>query len=528
MIDLTAPTIFLYGPPATGKSSAARRLATYLKKTAIDLDQMIEQRAGKTIPRIFAEDGEDAFRDAETATLTNICQTRPQAVVALGGGALLRAQNRAMAEATGPIVVIHTPLHILAKRASRRPGSRPLAESTEHLRQLLETRKEHYASFPLSITLRAEGNPQSVVRRIARRLGRFSVPGMGDPYTVTVAPNAYRLLPELIGALPVAPHHILVVADSNTAPLYGQKVLECLGSLPVQLVTIPAGEEHKTFVTITKLWEEMLAHHIERNDLLIALGGGVVGDLTGFASATWLRGVRWLNLPTSLLAMVDAGVGGKTGADLPQGKNLIGAFHPPVAVVCDTTTLSTLPERELRCGYAEAYKHAVIEDASLSELLVAVAKAPSDVDAMTQMICRAILVKIRAIVHDPFEKTGQRAALNLGHTIGHGIEAASHFTIQHGEAVAMGLYAAARLAVSLKSANPELPRQIQQTLEQLGLPVEIPESLDREAILAAMMNDKKRDNNAIRFVLPIALGKVVTGVEVTREQLDAFLKDKDE
>ncbi len=518
MIPYNSPTLFLYGPPATGKSTCAQNLAVALGKAALDLDTLVEARLGMSIPKFVEQSGGEAFRDVESATLEKLCQERPNAVVALGGGTLLRAYNRSIAEACGPIVCIHTPPDVLARRIERKAGSRPFSRNAEALRKTLAERQEHYASFPLSVFLPSEISPQEVWPRVMAKFGRYLVSGMGTPYPVIVAPGAVAELPRLLARMEPKPQHLLLVGDSNTLPLYKEKVFSALGH-EVPVFEIPAGEENKTIATVERLWQAMLNAGLERNDLVLALGGGVVGDLTGFAASTWLRGIRWLNLPTSLLAMVDAGIGGKTGADLTAGKNLIGAFHPPCAVLSDTETLATLPAREIRCGLAETYKHAVISDPELATMLEAFATKHNDLDYLTQLVIRSVGVKVRAIVEDPFEKTGRRAALNLGHTVGHAVEAASKFTIAHGEAVAIGTVVAARLSEAIKLVKPGLAETLQRGLAALDLPTAIPAEQTPEELCAYLSHDKKKANGRVRFVLPRAIGEVQTGCIVPDEVL---------
>ncbi len=522
MIPLASPTLFLYGPPATGKSTCAQNLAVALGKSAVDLDTLVEQRVGCTIPQYVAKAGAEAFRDAEGAALAELCARRPNAVVALGGGTLLRPENRAVAEACGPIVCIHTAPEVLARRVERKAGSRPFSKNAEGLLKTLAERKAHYASFPLRVDLEGDPSPQEVWPRVLAAFGRYVVSGMGPAYTVTVAPGAFAELPRALTRLEPRPRHLLLVGDSNTLPLYKEKVFAALGgAIPCHM--IPAGEEHKTLSTVEGIWGAMLGAGLERGDLAIALGGGVVGDLTGFAASAWLRGIRWLNLPTTLLAMVDAGVGGKTGADLPAGKNLIGAFHPPCAVLSDTETLSTLPERELRCGLAETFKHAVIGDPGLLALLRGFADGRGDVDFLTRLVVRSVGVKVRTILEDPFERTGRRAALNLGHTVGHAVEAASGFAVAHGEAVAIGTVAAARIAERIGFAEAGLSQTLAEGLAALGLPTEIPSGQRPEDLLGYLSHDKKKAGGVVRFALPKAVGDVATGCTVPEEVLHGIL-----
>lgn len=523
MINYASETLFLYGPPATGKSTCAQNLAAALGKRAMDLDTLIEARVGMSIPAYVAAAGATAFRDAETAVLAEVCRERPNAVVALGGGALLREGNRALAEAAGPVVCILTPPEVLAQRVERKAGSRPFSKDGAALLKTLAERKAHYESFSLRVTVNGVEAPQEVWPRVMAACGRYLVSGMGAAYGVRVAPGGIGGLRQAIARLEPRPRHLLVVGDSHTLPLYRAAVMAGLGE-EVACHEIPAGEEHKTLSTIEGIWEAMLRAGLERNDLVIALGGGVVGDLTGFSAATWLRGIRWLNLPTTLLAMVDAGVGGKTGADLRAGKNLIGAFHPPCAVISDPAVLATLPERELRCGLAETYKHAVIGDPGLAEMLGDFAARRGDLDYLTQLVIRSVGVKVRTILADPFERTGRRAALNLGHTVGHAVEAASGFTVAHGEAVAIGTVAAARLAERLGLAREAgLAERIRTGLAALGLPTEIPAGQSPAVLRDYLSHDKKKAGGVVRFALPLAFGEVKTGCTIPEEVLNDIL-----
>jgi 3-dehydroquinate synthase len=308
--------------------------------------------------------------------------------------------------------------------------------------------------------------------------------------------------------------------------LYASRATASLESsgYSVEILTIPPGEQHKTLETVSCLWEGFLAAGVERGSTVVALGGGVVGDLTGFAAAMWLRGVPWVNVPTTLLAMCDSSLGGKTGADLPQGKNLIGAFHPPALVLADPEVLATLPEDEVRNGMAEVMKHGVIADPMLFELCQHPSLLPFNRggggEAFDEIVRRSMAVKIHIIQEDPYEG-GRRSALNLGHTIGHAVELVSGFRLRHGEAVAIGMVAEARLAeqMGIASAQSDLAICIATALQAIGLPTEIPSHLDRDAIQRAILVDKKRAGGKVRFALPVKIGEVITGVEVDKVDL---------
>ena len=409
----------------------------------------------------------------------------------------------------------------------------PQAGQGKPVAQLLAERAGHYASFPHRVTV-SDRPPEETADAVQASLGHYRVSGMGKAYDVHTGPGLLDRVGELASALGIGDRTV-IVGDTHTLPLYGERVAASLRAkgFAVTCVAIPAGEETKTIATAASLWSAFLKAGIERGHAVIALGGGVVGDLTGFAAATWLRGVRWIGLPTTLLAMVDSGLGGKTGADLPEGKNLIGAFHPPSLVLADTATLATLPVRELRCGLAEALKHAVIGDPTLFAALpnfafckdaepASACSCLSGAEWLAPFVARAMAVKIRVIQQDPFEK-GFRAALNLGHTIGHGIEKATHFKVQHGEAVAIGTVLEARLAEALGLARRGLADQLAERFTALGLPISMPAGIDVAEVRAAMTLDKKKAGGKVRFALPADIGDVRVGVTVDEASLAQVL-----
>ena len=250
----------------------------------------------------------------------------------------------------------------------------------------------------------------------------------------------------------------------------------------------------------------------------MAVGGGMIGDLTGFAAATFMRGVRWVNVPTTLLAMLDASIGGKVGVNLPQGKNLVGTFHPPALVLADPEVLETLPPEEYTSGMAEMLKHGLIADAELFDALV-----PEALPLSRDLLQRAIEVKVKIVQRDPYEK-GERAKLNMGHTIGHGIEAASDFALRHGEAIAIGLLAETRLAERIGLAAAGLSEQVAAKLRALGLPTSCP-GLPKQRIRTLMSSDKKKRAGELTFTLPIDIGAVEYGVKVEEVLLDGVIAE---
>ncbi len=297
----------------------------------------------------------------------------------------------------------------------------------------------------------------------------------------------------------------VVVMDEQVERLYRSQL-----ETAVPIITVPVGEQHKTLATVQKLYDGFLAAGLDRSGTVMAVGGGVVGDMAGFAAATYMRGVNFVQCPTTLLAMVDASIGGKTGVDLPQGKNLVGAFKQPTAVLIDLVTLKTLPPAEFAAGMAEVVKHGLIVGGELWQKLVSgewQVTADAPLSTLQTMIVRAIGVKRDIVQADPFEQ-GQRAWLNLGHTFAHAVEQVSHYTIRHGEAVAMGLVAAANLSARLEECSPTLQSRLEAILRGVQLPTRIPASLRPEDLLAAMHHDKKKAAGVLRFVLLRDVGEV--------------------
>ena len=311
---------------------------------------------------------------------------------------------------------------------------------------------------------------------------------------------------------------LAVVSDSNVWPLYGKAVAESLSSAGFQVIhyVIPAGEESKNGAVYLELLNFLAENHLTRSDCLIALGGGVVGDLTGFAAATYLRGISYIQVPTTLLAAVDSSVGGKTAIDLPAGKNLAGAFCQPSLVVCDLDTLDTLPEDTFRDGCAEVIKYGVLYDPALFVLLT---REGLDFHR-ERVIARCVELKRDVVAEDEFD-TGARQKLNLGHTVGHGIEAHSHFTVSHGKAVAAGMAIVARSAVKLGICDTAAAAEIIRTLEKFSLPTTT--SLSPEDLYRSALSDKKRGRGTVSLIVPKTIGNCIIH-PVAVENMKSFIE----
>jgi 3-dehydroquinate synthase len=504
--------LILTGFMGTGKTEVGREVARRLGRPFVDMDAEIKARAGKSIRRLFAEEGEVTFRQMEAALCQELSSPTGR-VIATGGGALVDPANRAAVMRGGTVVCLTCDGGEILRRVSAGyAGDRPLlvvvAPRTE-IEQLLALRRPAYAAIPWQVDTTA----LSVAEVVEQVIGFAEVVTLtasfpGGEYPIHVGEG---LLAHIGGALRAvgapAGSSVAVVSNPVVAPLYAARVEASLRSAGFQPFpcSLPDGEPHKTLNTIAALYEQFLAGGLDRGGTVLSLGGGVTGDLAGFAAATYQRGVRLVQVPTTLLAMVDASVGGKVGVDLPQGKNLVGAFKQPALAIIDPGVLATLPEGEIRSGMAEVLKQALI---GAPDLFAALESPPRNIQypVSSAQITRALQVKIQVVEKDPFERD-RRAVLNLGHTVGHGLEWLSGYSLRHGEAVAIGLVAAARIAAQLGRADPSLTGRIEAALAAWGLPVRCP-PYDVEAIWAAMAYDKKRRGHTLRWVLPRALGQV--------------------
>jgi 3-dehydroquinate synthase len=335
-------------------------------------------------------------------------------------------------------------------------------------------------------------------------------------YDVRIGAGLLEGLGQAVGGLAPAPS-CGIVSDAHVGPLYLEKAKASLGATGYRVIThvIPAGEQHKTLGTVSAALDTFLNAKVERATPIIALGGGVVGDLTGYVAASLLRGVPFIQVPTTLLSAVDASVGGKVGVDHPAGKNLIGAFHQPRLVLTDVAMFKTLPAREIRCGLAECIKHAVIRDASLFDFIRGHAAQilGCELEAMATLVARNVAIKAAVVQEDPFEK-GVRALLNFGHTFGHAIETVGEYAgVAHGEAVALGMVAAGRMAEKLgRFPKSDLDAMI-GLIGAVGLPTGLP-GLEVEKTFAGMFTDKKVRGGRLRFILPARIGEaeIVTDV----------------
>lgn len=353
--------------------------------------------------------------------------------------------------------------------------------------------------------------------------------GLGDrSYPIHIQSGLLGKIANDLQAHPFA-HRYCVISDDNVASLYGSQLIKSLNAarIDAQIITFPQGEMSKNFQTIASLASTLAQQGFDRKDGLIALGGGVTGDITGFLASIYMRGIPFAQIPTTLLAQVDSSVGGKTGVDIPEGKNLAGTFYQPQVVYIDTDVLQTLPLEELKGGLAEVIKYGVIKDADFFAFLDTHRKAILSLDKNTiaTLIARCCEIKAEVVELDEREG-GLRRILNYGHTIGHAVEAASSFTLIHGFAVAIGMCAAASLAVKNGCLTLEESAAIRQLIKSYDLPVDIPSELDRDDMRRYLLRDKKTVGGRVFYVLPQAIGKVVITDQVSSTDVDLVLLNK--
>ena len=520
----------------SGKTTIGRALAKKLNKRFVDSDHEIEARTGASIPVIFEIEGEESFRRREAEVIREL-SAQPDIVLATGGGAILRAENREHLKKNGTVVYLRASINQILQRTGR-DKNRPLLQTADPRRKLEELSRQReplYRDVADFVIETNRPNVQFLVQTIMSHLelspkhaaALATATPEFTPHTMThtSAPISLdvdlgeRSYPILIGRgllddtalLPqfVKGKRAAIVTNDKVGPLYLDKVRASLIAAGKQVteIVLPDGEEHKNWSSLMKIFDVLLAEKCDRKTTLIALGGGVIGDLTGFAAASYMRGVPFVQVPTTLLSQVDSSVGGKTGINHPLGKNMIGAFYQPQAVIADTGTLHTLPSRELAAGIAEVIKHGAIIDAPFFDWIETnidklVAK---DDTALAYAVQRSCEIKADVVRQDEREG-GLRAILNFGHTFGHAIEnGLGYGQWLHGEAVGCGMVMAADLSFRLGYIDSTMRDRIGMLVKAAGLPAVAP-NLGTDRWLELMEVDKKNEGGQIKFILIKPLG----------------------
>ncbi|MBI2777176.1 MAG: bifunctional shikimate kinase/3-dehydroquinate synthase [Chloroflexi bacterium] len=527
--------IVLIGLPGSGKSAVGRRLAGRHGAPFIDLDEAIQREAGARIPEIFADEGEAGFRARERAVIAALGE--PDAgpgvrrVIAPGGGAIVDPRNRwRLFQGRVPVWLDSRP-EVLAQRLRRSPTIRPLIAGRDPIRAIRDLTAARGRFYSAATRIASVAEVASVVDAVDGLVAGMSASSATTLLRAETSIGrivigsgiAGRLLTDELRRLGAT--RAVVLTEPGAWGAVGAAIRDELGAagLPLELVELPQGEAAKTLAVVEGAMRELARRRVERPEPLVAVGGGAVGDTAGFIAATYLRGVPFIQVPTTLVAQIDSSIGGKTGVDLPEGKNLVGAFHQPASIIIDIALLASLPERERRAALGEAVKMAALGDERLFELLEARGEAIASGDpaavadgSVAELVERCAWAKVEVVAADEKE-AAVRIALNLGHSLGHAFEAAGGYRdLRHGEAVAFGLRAACRIGVAAGVTPPERAARIERLLDNLGLGRGLlPYPL--QSVLDALGADKKHRAGHLRWVLPSAAGHVV------RDDIDAAL-----
>jgi shikimate kinase / 3-dehydroquinate synthase len=529
--------VVIVGLPGSGKSVVGKRLAHRHRATFIDLDERIEHEDGRKIPKIFEEDGEAAFRAMERRAVADLGPADPdpavRRIVATGGGAVADPRNRWALYRHRTSVWLDSRPEVLAQRLRRSPHVRPLVTGRDPigtLRDLAARRERFYAAADVHVT--GVADVSEVVATVERHLADADADAGGVATASAASATLLRaatpigrlLLGDGIASAAVdetlrrlGARRAILVSEPGAWAAAGERIAGGLTATAwaVATVMLPEGEAAKRLSVVEGAASELARLRVERDEPIVAIGGGALGDAAGFLAATFLRGIPIVHVPTTLAAQIDSSIGGKTAVDLPEGKNLVGAFHQPAAIVIDIRVLETLPERQRRAALGEAVKMAALGDERLFELLErhgdAIARNdPAAIDRgdVAELVERCAWAKVEVVAADERERgpRGGRITLNLGHSLGHAVEAAAGFTdLLHGEAVAYGLRAACRIGLETGVTPPERATRITGLLDTLGLAREpLPYALDD--VLDHLATDKKHRGGRLRWVLPTADG----------------------
>ncbi len=556
-----AMNLVLIGMMGSGKSTVGRLCAEALGMKFVDTDAVIEEREGAAIPEIFKTKGEEAFRELERSVVKEFAEKTGQ-VIATGGGTVLDSESATALARTGFIVWLQASPEAILRRTGD-ASNRPLLASAKYplkkISALIVQREEHYkrvasvfistemdSRFEITMSIEENLSPDKPVAEIVELLAerflkeekrRIEINEKMRTVDVALEERSYRIhiSPKLIDSngcgkliLNAAPCTSACIITHPALMRYVQHLARDLQRLGVRVSigTIPPGEHIKNLRMVNFVYGCFAEAKLDRKSLVIAVGGGVLGDIVGFAAATYLRGIQYAQVPTTLLSQVDSSVGGKTGVDMPEGKNLVGAFHQPKCVLIDPSVLLSLPLRELRSGMAEVIKYGIIYDKAFFEeiglLLPKIMK--HDEESLIAVIARSCEIKAEVVSQDETEQ-GLRAILNFGHTIGHALEAVTKYKrFKHGEAISIGMVSAALIGEELGVTPPETTRAICKLLEAAKLPTAFPPEIENDPILEAALLDKKTEGGKLNFVLASEIGSVSVykgaPVEIVRAALD--------
>jgi 3-dehydroquinate synthase len=515
--------IVLSGFMGTGKTSVGIELSRKLGYAFIDTDVLIEEREGMPISLIFKKKGEDYFRQIEQSIVAEVSR-KSKVVIATGGGVIKNRTNVDNLGKGGILVWLKADAEIILKRVMLEGGKRPLLDVEEPLNEinkLLAERLKLYEQSDVSVDtnyITPQETAQEIIEMLALDGQEVRVGLHERSYDILIGS---RILDKLgLRLKEFRPSKIAVISNKTVYPIYRDILLKSLRKFNIvpEIIVIPDGEEYKDFLWTYYIHGELLKARFDRDSLLVALGGGVVGDITGFVASTYMRGIRYVQVPTTLLAQVDSSVGGKTGVNHPIGKNMIGTFCQPSLVLIDVDTLRTLPEREFYAGISEIIKYGIIADKSLFDYLKSHREGILSLgDSLIHVIKRSCEIKADVVSKDERE-SGLRAILNFGHTIGHSLETVTGYRkFLHGEAIAIGMCSATELSERLGIAGKGVASSIKELAELYNLPARIPQDVSTSDLVYAMGIDKKAKGGRLRFILPEKIGQVTIQEDIDRK-----------
>lgn len=535
--------LYIIGFSGTGKSAASKLAAEALGWKLFDMDQIIEEEIGKPISQIFEQNGEEWFRDKESELLLKLSKEN-NCIISTGGGLPVRGSNFDIMNHSGYVLTLDASVDIIVKRLKNKSSDgenekslRPklIQSSLSEITQFKSERSDIYAKSDFTINtnkLSVEEVANNIVYQAEKYVDQLNslhfeqfdsfctnVLSKNNQYGVFVGLDIYKYLPEVMNKI-INKQKVYLLSDDGSKPYMRkiQQVFEFAGKSTTTFV-IPQGETSKSLSISSKIYEWLSYEHADRGDVLIGVGGGVVGDITGFVASTYMRGIKFVLVPTTLLSMSDSSIGGKTAVDVNKIKNLVGSFYNPSLVYSDLISLKTLPERQINSGWAELIKHGFIKDRDLLDQMIQIQDYKKINDNVSSIIKKSIQIKGEIVTVDENEKYGSRIMLNYGHTLGHAIESSTNLEqYTHGEAVSIGMSFAAKLSNHLNMLSDDDLKLHNDILKKFDLPVS-PDNIDWEKCFELIKNDKKVKNGKINWILLESLGKAVVRDNIEKDTI---------
>ena len=535
--------LYIIGFSGTGKSAASKLAAEALGWKLFDMDQIIEEEIGKPISQIFEQNGEEWFRDKESELLLKLSKEN-NCIISTGGGLPVKGSNFDIMNNSGYVLTLDASIDIIVKRLKNKSSEgenekslRPklIQSSLSEITQFKSERSDIYAKSDFTINtnkLSVEEVANNIVYQAEKYVDQLNslhfeqfdsfctnVLSKNNQYGVFVGLDIYKYLPEVMNKI-INKQKVYLLSDDGSKPYMRkiQQVFEFAGKSTTTFV-IPQGETSKSLSISSKIYEWLSYEHADRGDVLIGVGGGVVGDITGFVASTYMRGIKFVLVPTTLLSMSDSSIGGKTAVDVNKIKNLVGSFYNPSLVYSDLISLKTLPERQINSGWAELIKHGFIKDRDLLDQMIQIQDYKKINDNVSSIIKKSIQIKGEIVTVDENEKYGSRIMLNYGHTLGHAIESSTNLEqYTHGEAVSIGMSFAAKLSNHLNMLSDDDLKLHNDILKKFDLPVS-PDNIDWEKCFELIKNDKKVKNGKINWILLESLGKAVVRDNIDKDTI---------